>query len=386
MNRENALKNGLLILLLAFLFLPLLQQRFELKKLVPLQGMLSEPVRPSLGVETWFNGEFQHQAETYCKEKFGFRSTFIRLNNQIEFSLFRKAKANSVVIGKENYLFEENYIKAYYGQDFLGQDSIRSLMNSLRDLQESLAAQNKTLLVVYAAGKGSFFPEYFPEDLLDSNLVGTTNHKTMVKIGQELGLNQIDFNTFFVEQKGKTPYPLYPQYGIHWSHYGVCLVMDSMIKRLEHLRNIDMPQFSWTEIRLEQPHDYDYDIGDGLNLLFRLPSYSMAYPKLKLEEKPGQTKPSLLMIADSYYWDMYESGFREVLGNNHFWFYNRDIHPALPGSPTPTDLDLGKVIAQHDVIVLMATEATLNKLGWGWVERWKQEIEGNYQHSTQIPH
>lgn len=373
MNRENTIKNGLVILLLGFLFLPLLQQVFKFKKLVPLQGMLSEPVQPRLGFETWFSGEFQHQTETYVKEKFGFRSTFIRLNNQIEFSLFRKAKANSVVIGKENYLYEENYIKAYYGQDFLGQDSIQSFMNILHELQESLALQNKTLLVVYAAGKGSFFPEYFPEDWLDSNKVGTTNHKSMVKIGKELGLNQIDFNSYFVEQKDKTPYPLYPQYGIHWSHYGVCLVMDSMIKRLEHLRKIDMPDFTWTETRLEQPHDYDYDIGDGLNLLFRLPSFDMAYPKLKLVEKPGQTKPSLLMIADSYYWDMYESGFREVLGNHHFWFYNREIHPALPGSPTPADLDLEKVIAEHDVIVLMATEATLSKLGWGWVERWKKE-------------
>jgi hypothetical protein len=376
MNWEKTLKNGLVFILLTFLFLPLMQQGFELKKLVPLQGMLNEPIRPSLGVETWFKGEFQHQAETFAKEKFGFRSTFIRLNNQIEFSLFRKAKANSVVIGKENYLFEENYIKAYYGQDFLGEDSIRCLMTSLKDLQDSLAFKNKTLLVVYAAGKGSFFPEYFPKEWVDSNRVGTTNHKTMVKIGQEIGLNQIDFNTYFVEQKGKTSYPLYPQYGIHWSHYGVCLVMDSLIKRLEQLRHIDMPGFIWTETRLEQPHDYDYDIGDGLNLLFRLPSYTMAYPKLKLVEKPGQTKPSLLMIADSYYWDMYESGFREVLSNNHFWFYNRDIHPAMPGSPTPAELDLKKVIAEHDVIVLMATEATLNKLGWGWVERWKKEMGG----------
>jgi hypothetical protein len=35
------------------------------------------------------------------------------MNNQLAFSLFNKAKANGAVVGKENYLYEENYIKAY---------------------------------------------------------------------------------------------------------------------------------------------------------------------------------------------------------------------------------------------------------------------------------
>ena len=373
MEIENNFKRSLWLGLLSLLFIPLIQQVTGFKKLVPLSGVINEPNKPWLTSNTWLSGEFQQQAELYTKEKFGFRSTFIRINNQIDFSFFRKARANSVVIGKENYLFEENYIKAYYGQDFLGEDSIRSLMSSLRDIQESLESRNKSFLLIFAAGKGSFFPEYFPKDWLDSNRVGTTNHKTMVKIAQEMNLNLIDFNTYFAEKKGRTPYPLYPQYGIHWSHYGVCLVIDSLIKRLEYMRGIDMPGFSWSEIRLEQPHDYDYDIGDGLNLLFRLPSYTMAYPKLKLEEKSGQTKPSLLMVADSYYWDMYESGFRDVLGNNHFWFYNREVFPKDNGISSPVDLDFKKAVNDHDIIILMATEATLGQIGWGWIDRWKKE-------------
>ena len=33
-------------------------------------------------------------------------------NNQIDFSLFDKVNANSVIRGKENYLFEINYLRA----------------------------------------------------------------------------------------------------------------------------------------------------------------------------------------------------------------------------------------------------------------------------------
>jgi hypothetical protein len=34
--------------------------------------------------------------------------------NQFAFHLFNKAKANGVIIGKENYLYEEKYINFYY--------------------------------------------------------------------------------------------------------------------------------------------------------------------------------------------------------------------------------------------------------------------------------
>ncbi len=36
-----------------------------------------------------------------------------------------------------------------------------------------------------------------------------------------MGINHIDFNSYFVQNKGKSKYPLYPQYGIHWSYCGM---------------------------------------------------------------------------------------------------------------------------------------------------------------------
>lgn len=333
----------------------------------PLKGAISEPEKSSFSFNKWFSGEYQEKEETYLNETFGFRSWFIRINNQIAFSLFNKAKANGVIIGKENYLYEENYIKAYYGIDFIGNDSIEQRMQRLKFIQDTLNKLNKNLILIFAAGKGSFYPEFFPDAYKTEK--GITNYEVHVELANKLGLNYIDFNKYFIENKNTSSYPLYPQFGIHWSHYGSCLAADSMVRYIEKLRNINMPNIVWNEIAVENAHGVDVDIADGMNILFNPKSFKMAYPNIQFESDSGKIKPSILVIADSYYWEMYNFGISNLFSTSHFWFYNQQIYPEYFQSPLETSqINLETQIAQHDIICIMATEATLPGFGWGFIE------------------
>lgn len=370
--RDKIIKYCLLILVLTVLVLPMLQMQFHFLKLTPLNGALEEPLKKELNSESWFSGAYQEEAEKYLNETFGFRSLLIRINNQITYSLFNKAKANGVIIGKNNYLFEENYIKAYYGQDFIGKERINERMQNLKSIQDTLAKLNKQIILVFAAGKGSFYPEYFPDDLRSEK--GQTNYQEHLKLAKALNLNFIDFNQFFMQQKNKSKYPLYPQHGIHWSQYGTCLVADSMVKYLEEKRNIDLPNISWNEVELDQARATDYDIADGMNLKFKLKSFPMAYPKLLFESKEGKDSVSVLVISDSFYKSMFdEKMLTNSFANNQFWYYNKQIF--LNGKETQTEvnqLNIQEEIKKYDVIILMATEATLPDLGWGFIEKTHQ--------------
>lgn len=370
-NIKTVLFAGILFLLVA----PYLQHKFDIIKIAPLGGAISKPEKVYFSLKGWLDGSYQEQKEKYFNETFGFRNEFIRTNNQIAFSLFDKAKANGVIIGKDNYLFEENYIKAYYGTDFIGEDSTEHRIERIAFIKDTLSKLNKNLILVFAAGKGSFFPEYFPEKYKTEKK--RTNYETHIKLAKQLGISYIDFNRYFLENKNKSQYPLYPQYGIHWSYYGMTLAADSIIRYIEKIRSIDMPNLYWDKIEMSQPKETDYDIADGMNIKFKLKSFDMAYPQIHYESDSGKTKPSVLVISDSYYWGMFNAGISNVFSNSHFWFYNKQIFPDSYQSPKETsEINLKDEIDKHDVIIILGTEATLPNFGWGFIENVYDNFKG----------
>ncbi len=359
---------GLLFLFILFiLIVPIIQNKFEFIKLKPLKGAIAIPVKNYFNVKDWFSGEYQSKQDKYLSETFGFRNIFVRFNNQMAFNLFRKARANGVIIGKNGYLFEQNYINAYNGTDFLGADSILHRMQRLKFIQDTLNKLNKTIFIVFAAGKGSYFAEYFPDKY--KTKTGPTNYEYHIKIAQELGLNYIDFNKYFVDHKSSSKYQLYPKYGIHWSYYGMSLATDSILHYIEKIRNIDLNNIYWNELNTSSPNEIDYDIGNGMNLLCKLDREQLVYPKIQYENDSTKAKPSFLVISDSFFWEIFNSGISSVFSKTHFWFYNKQIYPDSYEKPLEaSQVNLKEEIAKHDIIMIMGTEATLTNLGWGFIE------------------
>jgi hypothetical protein len=351
---------------------------FELE---PLKGDVSYPEKPQLKNNSWWEGDFQEMQNEYLNSFFGFRELAVRLNHQLYFNLFKKPKAKAVVIGKENYLFEQSYIDAYIGTDYVGDDSISNTLNRLSFINDTLEKLGKKLLIVFAPSKASFYPEYLPNDISIPN--EKTNYKIFSNKANQQNLNVIDFNRWFMFQKNKSKYPLFPQHGIHWSTYGTALAMDSLIKKMEQLKNIDIPSITFKDVHVEAPKGIDIDIAEGMNLWNELEGYRLAYPILKQEDTVGKTKPKALIISDSFYWGMYNLTINKAFRNDHFWYYNKQVYPETFTKETTTDdLDFKEEINNHDIFVIMATEATLRKFGWGFVEKANLYFKGQLQTNT----
>ena len=364
----------LLFALIGLLFLPFIQEQFKLVDSVPLNGAIVQAQPKKLTLTNWLDGTFQTEKEKYINENFGFRNHLIRLNNEFAFKVFKRAKANGVVVGKKNYLFELIYINAFYGNDFIGADKIAAKMRQLRYVQDTLSKLNKSIFFVIAAGKGSFYPEYFPDRCLQKKKV--TNYQVYKKYLQSYQINHIDFNSYFIQHKKTSKFPLYPQYGIHWSHYGMFLAADSIVKYIEKNRNIDMPNLYYKYVTISQPKETDYDIARGMNILDTLKSFNMAYPNILFEKKGNKTMPSMLVVADSFYWGMFNFGISNVFNESHFWYYNQEVYPDSYKHPLKTnEVKFSSEIQKHDVFMIMATETNLVDAGWGFIEKLYQHFK-----------
>ncbi len=374
--KDTLLKNALFGLVLALLLLPWLEQNEHLFNPKALGGVPPTSENVKLSAVNWRSAKFQEGQEAYIKDHFGLRPFMVRFYNELFDRLFDEYQAKGVVMGKNGYLFEENYLLAASGRDFLGLDSISSLVKQLSLVQEGLSKRGKQLLVCLAPGKGSYFPDQMPSRYqLEKQL---RNHPYFSMTLQDAQIPVFDIQSWFLQMKATTPYPLYPKTGIHWSSYGEYLVADSLIKRLAHLSQKPFPYLKLSHIEEDsQPRDRDDDIENGMNLLRNLPDFKMAYPQFKVQPlRAGQKPPRVLVIGDSFYYGMYNWGIMEhVFKGGEYWYYNHER--LVPGKATTLVEDFKDYrskIHAFDVVVLLLTEANLPRFGFGMQQMYLGKI------------
>ena len=367
--RHTILKKGIFYSAIFLLTLPMLQQAFNFLSLDPLSGYVEEVEKPKLTTDAWLSGEFQEKQEKYIDENIGFRSLFVRVYNQQQYSLFGEYNVEDVVIGLDNYMYEQNYIDAYYGKDFIGNDSIQMKVDKLVFIDSVLKQKGKELIVLLAPGKGSFYPEFIPFDKRYKKK-SITNFQVYRDQLEKTPIRLLNFHDWFDEMKSTSPHPLFPRTGIHWSKYAEILVADSLINTINQFNpNKQLPTLVVENVKVQdEAWDSDDDIEDAINLLFDIQDLEMAYPVFRVEKRTSE-EPKVLVVSDSYFWGMYNYSLISNENNEgQFWYYN-ELSYSKNREPIPTnELNLLQEIEEQDVIMIICTDANLPRFAFGFID------------------
>jgi hypothetical protein len=368
----NFFKNTLLLLILALLIFPALQNRFTFISSAPLKGIFQLQERPLFSVSSWFSGTYQQQFQKYRDDQPGFRSELIRLFNQVDYSFFSQPHAAKIIVGKDGYLFGNQYIEAFLGTDFMGEKYIDEKISQVKYLQDFLWETKKILLlVIFTPDKGTFYQEMIPDHYL-AKKQKENNYEQYAKKCLEAGINVIDFNSLFLQMKDTSKYILYPKTGVHWSTYGAVLAADSLTKYIDKKLGIRMPEMVIDSIELSEiPKDEDNDISRTMNLIFPVSQPSLAYPGYHFRSDSTRKKPAALFIGDSFYWNWYNPGIiKNLFSNEPFWYYDKEVYPENLTKPMTTGLiDLKSNVEKQDVIILMQVNGGEGNLGYGFIDR-----------------
>jgi len=361
---------GLLLGIMLFLFLPLLQDLLHLKKNVkPLRGAYEIKNDTAFTWGAWFSERYQIRKNDHLNQNFGFRNYYVRLNNQIDLTLFNKINAEHVVMGKAGVFFEDDYIKAYLGKNFVGKEKLEALANKLKQAQLLLKSNGIQLEILFLPGKASFYPEYIPERYGKKKRI--SNYEHLSQYARKIQLEFIDYNAWFKKLKPKTAYDLYPTGGIHWSNYGALIAFDSLRKHIEGNTVHALREFKITRVNFSETLvDPDNDIADALNLLRDIKPLSMPYAEYQWIEKPLASKPPVLFVGDSYFWNWYYQGLvNNFFENARFWYYNQTIFPDTLPEREVQKLPFKETVMSNKVVVLMATESNIHDIGWGFADK-----------------
>lgn len=363
--RSHIVPRAYLCILLLLLLLPLVQSSFHLVDEPPLKGAVMNTPAPEWSWAAWYTDSLQHQMERHLNDQFGFRRSLVRLNNQVEWSLFGEVRARDVVVGRDNWLYEAGYIQTLYGEDYVGSEKLQHWARQAARFQKMLHRYGKLLVIVLAPGKGSIYPEFIPAHL-QQPLSDTTNYLEFSHLLRERNVNVIDFNAWFKGLKANTPHPLYPKTGIHWSVYGKYLAVDSLLHYIESKTGKDLPDMLHQgPMAVEMPTAEDRDVERGMNLIFPIPNIEMGYPNVCFD-RGGKRLFRSLTIADSYWWGIHGRGIAgRIFRNPEFWYYNEEIYGGPGrGAPSVLDIDPAAAIGDREVIIFMCTDAKLKNFGW----------------------
>ena len=359
------------IFIITLLALPALQGAFKLFTRPALHGDFIPVVKPELSLGSWFEMKYQNDFEPYLEENIGFHSDLVRLNNQLDFSLFSKPNAEGVVVGKDRQLYEEDYIRAWLGKDFVGYNIVDRKARRIKFLQEHLKREfDIDLIIILEPGKASVYPEYIP-DHYNQEEKSTSNYQAYLHKFDQYQVRYMDLNKYFMDNQDQLAYPVFTRNGIHWSIYAMTYAADKMLKYIENIREIELPGVkidNW--IVTDQPQKTDNDVSKTLNLIWEPKMDTTAYPEYEFAENAGKEKPMVLVIGDSFYWNFFNTRIPKHLFNNEaFWYFYKKVYPESYTEPiSVSDLDLQVEIEKQDVIILTVTERFQFNFDWGFID------------------
>jgi hypothetical protein len=374
------LKRALLIGLLALLSWPAIQAKFPLVDVGPLDGWATPPApHPEFSYQQLIEGSYQPQLEAYLQDRLGFRPWLIRLNFQLAYSVFNTLRANGLVKGGNEVLFQDWPIDSYYGRDFIGDKPIRVWARKLRLIQDSLSRRGILFVFAIAPNKARYYAEDIPLTWRGPQL--RSNYSAAVEELRANGVNLIDFPALFMRMKDTASYPLFPRGGTHWSGYGATLAADTLMRYLEQRGHFDLPDYRVVGRTLtDSARGTDGDIASALNLIRPPATFRMAYPKIQYDApRPGQKKPNVLIVGDSFTWtliDFYDYFPALFDSKSSFWYYHTRV--GWPGqaplgknveyAPAVGSLDGRAEIERRDIVLLLYSEYNLKHLDYGFAK------------------
>ena len=361
------------MLVFALIFI---QEKTHFVRLEPLGGVVEDVAWPKITMKRYIDRSYQTNLEKYSKQKFGFRECFIRCYNQYLWDVYGVSSVAGVSVGHDGWLYEPWFVDEYYnGLMYKATDDPEFYKSTLRKeavrlykLQEVLKSLGVTLFVMIEPGKERVYPEHLP-DREKYEIEGVRPVDYYPYLFDSLGINYVDFSKYFVEQKGKVDYPLFPQTGTHWSNIAAVHVADSLIRYMESIGNMNMNNLEIREPYCDSTRKPDDDLERMMNLIREIPKSPNMYADVSVVDDTSASRPKLLINGDSFFWNIINQiDMDSVFSKWQYWYYNSTIYHN-PDYYSTNDVDYAAELLSSDYVVLSYCTAMIYGLGYGFIPR-----------------
>ncbi len=377
MTLTRRIKFSALVSLLALLLLPALQLQYRFVREFDLFGVEEKAQSPSLSWPTWWSGKFQEKFDSWFSEKVGFRTYFIRSENELNLALFGDISSRSpskIILGRDNYLYERGYISAALKPIKVGKAKLERSADKLKRLQSLLAARGIAFTLLISPNKANIYADHLPERYRLPDPTSPTDRAYFIQFLEERGVNYLD-GSEIASQIRQGGLESFAKSGTHWSYATACLVSSRILADFEkqlgkNLVNIDCSDMS----NVHQPKNHDTDLANLTNIWSpeRYFLDPIPYPRSFGVRDGSEFRPKIIIVGSSFIWPvLYYFDRHKAFWKRSFFYYFRTDFKAPKVSRDNIDrakLDWESRVFSRNLILLEINESALGQLGWGFVE------------------
>lgn len=239
----------------------------------------------------------------YMDDQFGFRNYYIYLYNWINVKLFQSSPRESVILGKDEWLFydrinsektEEKELKQlsqnlskkeiqvlkenkisfseYNIPDYLGlvpysENELELIKENIENLETLLKKKNIQLYLFFVPNKHTIYPEYLPNWILSFKKKKSKMEQVMNYMKVNSNFKITDSLEYLLKEKTNK---LYLKHDTHFNNYGSYVFYQLIHRDLNKNHNLTLPEF---EVREEVTSS-----GDLIDMLGLLQDFTETVP------------------------------------------------------------------------------------------------------------
>lgn len=166
-----------------------------------------------------WNQEFLGDAMVWFSDHFFLRQELISLNNWISAKVFGTSGSDSVILGKNGWLYYADTLEDYTGAAPMTDAEIWAAANNLALMAEYCRENGREFLFVVAPNKNSLYPEHMPSRFLRGQ---ESNRSRLFLLLEEMDVSVGDLYAAFAEKDEV----LYFAHDSHWNSKGAALGAD----------------------------------------------------------------------------------------------------------------------------------------------------------------
>lgn len=338
-----------------------------------LQGETLKKEKTEASFQDMWSGEWQSNFESYLTDNLKIREWLIPLRNQIMYSLLKTSPNENIVIGKNNNLYEEEYI-CFETQIYLPmtEDEIDILTEKLTALDKSLKDKGKKFFIFITPSKAEIYSEDIPDQYLkiapDEKSPSTYN--LFIEALERTDIAYYDSTQDVRELKQTVEFHVFPKTGTHWSKVTAAICAQKLSDSMEEQLDVDLPECKVSYQKCKEPLHPDSDIYNLLNLLEK-PDEIFYEPIIEITDASKEDY-TILARGGSFM----GSSLNSLIHNDYFArsYYLENTFAVCPEGTYSGNFDtydllpLQEMIEDSDIIFLEVNEEAIPRMSFGFID------------------